>query len=297
MMDDNVASEIEEFFSEYSDDETRPSTVETDDAGDSEVATPPPSGQPSGREFFLNSAAVLADTFAKLGITAPVNEMFEALLRDMGIPYSFPYKRWTDFLKPPVKAEAERLCRVSDSLEKQESLMNYCIKNDLVDRGKVDDNYRLNATQYVQERLNFFLSRVKSLTSFSNLARVLGADSKGQPLRGRVTTALWQGVVNRYLPTDEQIVAAIRSRFAVDEPQRAAALCFWKSSPGTLCKRIAKLVDTADMDRLATSIISRARQYVSPFPSKKVTTYTDEQVISRPAPPPVKRRGLFGRRG
>lgn len=297
-MTDNVSSDIEEFLTEYSDDETRPETVETDETDDasSTEATPPASQErPSGRDFFLNSAAVLADTFAKLGITAPVNEMFEALLRDMGIPYSFPYKRWTDFLKPPYKAEAERLCRVSDSFDKQQSLMSYCIKNNLVDRGKVDDNYRLNATEYVRERLNFFLSRVKSLTSFSNLARVMGADNQGRPLRGRITSALWQGVVNRYLPTDEQLVAAIRSRFAVDEPQRAAALCFWKSTPGPLCTRIAKLIDTTDMDRLATSIVSHAREYISPFPSKKATSYTDEQVASRPAAPPVKRRGWFRR--
>lgn len=216
------------------------------------------------RDFFLDSAAVLADTFAKLGINGAVNEMFEALLRDMGIPYTFPYKQWTDFLKPPVKEEAERLCRVSDVLENQDNLMKYCIDNELVDPEKVDENYRLNEPQYISERLNFFLSKVKSLVTFPNLASVLGANSDGQPLRGRVASMLWQGIVDRYLPTDEQLESALRARFVANEPERAATLCFWRATPSTLCTLVAQRLDSASLARLATRLISNAKRWVTP---------------------------------
>lgn len=255
--------------------------------------------------FFLNQVAVVASLLQKLNLNSAINELFEAFLKDKGIPYSFPYKRWTDFLKPRYQAEAERLCRVSDSLGNQQKLMDYCIKNDLVDKTKVDENFRLNESQHVAERLRFVMRHLYDLkptfTSYENLQKVMGVAFRetrpGQWVmkQRRVLDVVVPGLMQRYFPNPTQSKASY-ARFMdmisgdLLTKHEKRTLCNWVPGATKACAdaSLDNKYTEADSANEARPIVDRLRNAASSFPIMK--SYFDTGKYERPAAPERPRR-------
>lgn len=231
--------------------------------------------------FFLNQVAVIASILQKLNMTPAINELFEAFMKDKGITYSFPYRRWTDFLKPPYQEEAERLCRVSDTLEKQRQLMSYCIRNNLVDQSKVDENFLLNETQYVNERLRFMLRHLFDVkpfafSSYRNLQKLLGINYQKDGNGSWTLNRLAPGLMDRYFPNpSKNSQAYFRFLDALEDltTHQKRTLCNWVTGAEQACSRsnVSKQYNKFDSAKEARPYISNVVHSPNPFPIRSST--------------------------
>lgn len=180
----------------------------------------------------------MATMMHKLGYDGGVNEMFYALMDDMGMSYNFPYKKWVSSMEGKDKMFVELMCRMSSrDTKKQGDLLKLCLKNKLIEESRMRP---FTETELVEERLFFMMHMLPTVSSLENVLKAMGIIAKVTTCRNSRSPCMEirnhttpTSILNTYFPKGQELTQLLKSEKLTMAEKKL--ICVYYVSSNSIC--------------------------------------------------------------